>query len=79
MSTLVTDAEITEDRRLRIDMEAPEDLPLGRAMVEIKIIPFVSRTSMAEKSIMDFYGIFKGEKAFGGDGVEVQRGLRDEW
>ena len=79
MSTMQTDVEITENRRLRIDMELPEHIPVGLAHVEISITPFSQKTTENPKSIMDFYGRFKGLNAFEGDGTEVQRRLRDEW
>ena len=79
MPTMQTNVEITENRRLRIDMELPEHTPIGRAHVEIKITPSSTKTSEPPKSIMDFYGCFKGLNAFGGEGTEVQRRLRDEW
>jgi len=74
-----TNVEITENRRLRIDMELPEHMPIGHANVEIKITPSSKKTPESPKSIMDFYGCFKGLNAFGGEGTEVQRRLRDEW
>ena len=79
MQTMQTNVEITESHRLRIDMELPKHVPVGRADVEIKIIPFSQKTAEKPKSIMDFYGCFKGLEAFGGEGPEVQRRLRDEW
>jgi hypothetical protein len=79
MQTMETEVKITGDRRLRLDMELPDHMPIGLARVEIKIIPFYEKKEEAPKSIMDFYGRFKGMNAFGGNGVEVQRRLRDEW
>ena len=79
MQTMQTNVEVTESHRLRIDMELPEHMPVGRAYVEIKITPFSQKIAENPKSIMDFYGCFKGLEAFGGEGTEVQRKLRDEW
>ena len=79
MPTMQTNLEITENRRLRIDMELPEHMPVGRAHIEIKITPFPQKTTETPKSIMDFYGCFKGLNAFGGEGTDVQRKMRDEW
>ena len=79
MQTMQTDVEITESRRLRFDMELSEHIPTGRAHVEIKVTPFSQKEDETPKSIMDFYGRFKGLKAFGGEGTEVQSRLRNEW
>ena len=79
MPTMQTSVEITENRHLWIDMELPEHTPVGRAHVEIKITPCSQKTTENPKSIMDFYGRFKGMDAFGGAGTEIQRKLRDEW
>ena len=79
MPTMQTNVEITENRRLQIDMELPKHMPIGRAHVEIEITPCSQKTAESPKSLMDFYGCFKGLNAFGGEGTEVQRKLRDEW
>ena len=79
MQTMQTNVEIAENRRLQIDVELPKHIPIGRARVEIKITPFSQETAEKPSSIMDFYGRFKGLEAFGGEGTEVQRKLRDEW
>jgi hypothetical protein len=79
MPTLQTDVEISDDRRLRIDMGLPDDLPVGQAHVEIKITHVPQKSLSNSKSIMDFYGCFNDQHAFSAEGVEVQQGLRDEW
>jgi hypothetical protein len=79
MPTLRTNIEISEDRRLRIDMGLPEDHPIGQAHVEIRITHIPQKSLSNPKSIMDFYGCFEGQYAFNAEGVEVQQGLRDEW
>jgi hypothetical protein len=60
-------------------MGLPEDLPVGQAHVEIKITHIAQKSSSNPKSIMDFYGCFKGSCAFGAEGIDIQQGLRDEW
>jgi hypothetical protein len=62
--TLRTDVEISDERRLRIDMRLPEDFPVGQAHVEIKITHIAQKPPSNPKSIMDFYGCFKGSCAF---------------
>jgi hypothetical protein len=79
MPILQAEVEISEDRRLKIDLGLPEYLPAGRARVEIKIIPVSRKTISNPKSIMDFYGCFKGLNAFGAEGTDLQQKLRDEW
>ena len=79
MPTMQTSVEITENRRLRLDMELPDHMPVGRAHIEINITPSPQKTTENPKSIMSFYGCFKDLGAFEGEGTEVQRKLRDEW
>jgi hypothetical protein len=79
MPTLRADVEISEDRRLRLDMGLPKDLPVGRAHLEIKITHVTQKSLPKQKSIMDFYGCFKGLHSFDAEGIDVQKELRDEW
>ena len=79
MTTLQTSVEVTEERRLRLDIRLPEDLPTGYADVRIHIVPSNEGKDAPSISIMDFFVAFKGENAFGGDSVEIIRGIRDEW
>jgi hypothetical protein len=79
MPILQTDVEISEDRRLRIDMGLPEALPVGAAHLEIKITHIAQKSLSNPRFIMDFYGCFKDLYAFNAEGIDVQRGLRDEW
>jgi len=39
--TLTQTVEIPENRRLRLDLEIPREIPAGAAQVEFKVIPFV--------------------------------------
>ena len=78
MQTMQANAKITEDRRLRIDMELLKYTPVGFANVEIRFSPFFSETSETLKSIMDFYRRFEGMEAFEGDAAKIQRRLRDD-
>jgi hypothetical protein len=41
--------------------------------------PFAQESLSNPKSIMDFYGCFKGLHAFDSEGIDVQKTLRDEW
>jgi len=45
--TITQTVEIPADRRLTIDI--PREIPLGRAQVELKVIPFVKNEGNPEK------------------------------
>ena len=38
--TITQTVEITDSRRLRLDFEVPQEVPSGKARVELKVIPF---------------------------------------
>ena len=35
--------EIPDSRRLNLDFEIPREIPMGRAQIEIKVIPFIEK------------------------------------
>ncbi|MDR1166695.1 MAG: hypothetical protein LBO66_12670 [Deltaproteobacteria bacterium] len=69
--------EITEDRRLRLDLELPDDLPTGKAELRLTINPL--RPIPAHKPFEGLFGVLKNKKSFDGDGVDSRRQWRDEW
>jgi hypothetical protein len=41
--------EIPADRRLHLDFDIPNDIPVGKAQVELKIIPFAKKPNDSGK------------------------------
>lgn len=77
MTTIHQTIEILPDRRLRLDLAMPEDVPAGKAEVTITVLP-VEKT-MPPETLRSLSGSLANSKAFGRDGVAIQRKMRDEW
>jgi len=80
MTTIQKNVEIPEDRRLRLDLELPVDLPAGQAEIQLTITPLGN--TWLESSRQPFEGLFgclKGSGIFAEGGVAIQRKMRDEW
>jgi hypothetical protein len=77
MTVISKTIEITEDRRLRLDLELPDGLPIGKAELRLTINPL--RPVPANKPFEGLFGVLKNKKSFDGDGVDLQRQWRDEW
>jgi hypothetical protein len=47
--------EVTASRRLHLDFEVPIEIPVGKAQVEVKVVPFVKKASsgMTAQEAMD--------------------------
>ena len=45
--TMTQTVEILDSRRLNLNFEVPREIPMGRAQVEIKVIPFVKKEEKA--------------------------------
>jgi hypothetical protein len=41
--------EIPANRRLHLDFDIPKDIPIGKAQIELKIIPFAKKPNNNEK------------------------------
>jgi hypothetical protein len=41
--TIGKTVEIPADRRLHLDFEVPIEVPIGKAQVELKVIPFINK------------------------------------
>jgi hypothetical protein len=78
MTTITKRVEITDPNRLHLDLdlELPEDLPVGPAEVSLTINPIRLRN---KKRFAGLFGIFKGKNVYDGTGVELQRKWRGEW
>lgn len=77
MTTINKSIEIPADRRLRLDLALPENLPPGRAELRLTINPVQSEES--DISFKSLFGCLKGLDVFMGDSVELQRAMRNEW
>jgi hypothetical protein len=78
MTTITKRVEITDPNRLHLDLDLdlPEDLPVGPAEISLTINPI---RPPGKKRFAEYFGIFKDKPIFVGDGVELQRKWRDEW
>jgi hypothetical protein len=77
MTTINISLEIPADRRLRLDLVLPDDLPTGRAELRLTINHVQSEES--DISFKSLFGCLKGRDVFLGDSVELQRAMRNEW
>ncbi|MDR1920234.1 MAG: hypothetical protein LBS31_00590 [Candidatus Adiutrix sp.] len=78
MTTLQKNIEISEDRRLRLDLTLPEGFPTGQAKVLVFISPDVETEPPA--SLPELAGSLKDSPNFAGDPMEIQRKIRsDVW
>jgi hypothetical protein len=77
MTTLIKKIEIPADRKLILQLDLPSDIVPGQA--EIQVTFNQTKKKRSGFSIAEFYGVLKDYDIFIGDGVEVQRAMRDEW
>jgi hypothetical protein len=77
MTTIEKTIEIPQDRRLQLDLELPNDLPIGKANLQLTITPTVT-PKQAWENLREISGCLKDDPAFQGDSVEIQRKMRDE-
>jgi len=78
MTTIEQKVNIPENRLLRLDLTLPADIPSGEAEVRVVIVPRAP-VRHGRKAFAGLAGSLKDSEAFGRDGVELQRGVRDEW
>lgn len=78
MTTITKSIEITENRRLRLDLDLPEGLPTGQAELRLTISPVRPAVSNG-KPFEGLFGALKNKEVYDGDGVDLQRRWRDEW
>jgi len=45
--------EIPANRRVHLDFEVPNEIPIGKAQVELKVIPFVNRQNKSASKNTD--------------------------
>lgn len=76
MTTIEKSIEIPVDRRLRLDLTLPDELPPGRAELRLTINPSPASGGMPFDGL---FGSLKDSGLFSGDSVDIQRKMRDEW
>ena len=47
--TIEQTVDIMADRRLHLDFNVPDEIPVGKAQVELKVIPFVKKPDINRK------------------------------
>ena len=55
--TITQTVDITDSRRLRLDLEVPREIPAGKAQVELKVIPFVKKEEKPEPPLKCLIGV----------------------
>ena len=80
MTIIQKQVEITEERRLRLDLELPVDLPVGQAEIQLTITPLENtRLESSRQPFEGLFGCLKDSGIFSDGGVDIQRKMRDEW
>ena len=73
MTTITKNIEIPQDRRLQLNLDLPDDLPIGRAELRLTITPELPDRPR-------FEGLAGGLKEVDdGEGLALQRQWREEW
>lgn len=81
MTTIHQTIELPSDRRLRLDLAIPEDIPAGKVEVTVTVLP-VEKDAFKDtpyEKLRVFAGTFADSKTFDRDSVTIQREMRDEW
>jgi hypothetical protein len=68
--------EIPENRVVNLELKVPEDVPIGEANLQVTIVS-TQQKCLTLKDLNKFKGFFKDLPDFKGDGVEIQRKMRD--
>lgn len=77
MTTMRKTVRIPSDRKLRLDLSVPEDVPPGDA--DVLVVFTVANRPQRRKNLSGLAGSLAGSKTFAGDAVDLQREIRDEW
>ncbi len=90
MTSIHKTVDIPPSRRLNLELQLPEELPVGKAEIMMMISPIhepeqnMILTSAKElppgtKRFQGLAGSLSRSKAFEGDPVDLVRKMRDEW
>jgi hypothetical protein len=74
--TLQQTIEIPADRRVYFDFALPESFGNSMAAIKLSIKPV--KKAMFTTLLGNLYGSLKDSPNFGGDGMDVQRKIRDD-
>jgi len=77
MDTIKQNVTIPDDRKLRIEVTVPGDVPTGEAEVTLVISPLHRKGQQVDWGEMA--GCLSDSPIFSRDPLTVQRELRDEW
>lgn len=65
------------DRRLKLEIDLPEDMPTGAVDMVLTLSPATGDENF--QALRKLAGKLANSKAFSRDAVEIQREMRDEW
>ena len=78
METIRQQLNIPANRRVKLDIILPNEIPIGAAEM-IMVVASYSRPQNNRRAIMELAGCLRHAKALRGDPVSIQKGWRDEW
>lgn len=78
MEALKQQLNIPANRRLKLDIILPDEMPIGAAEL-IMIVAPQSGLQNDRRDIMELAGCLRHSKALRGDSVSIQKGWRNEW
>ena len=78
METIKQQLNIPANRRVKLDIILPDEIPVGAAEM-IMVVVSHSRPQTSHRDIMELAGCLRHSKALRGDPVSIQKGWRDEW
>jgi hypothetical protein len=79
MTVINKTVEIPQDRRLRLEIELPPNMPIGEANIQITITPIDKRSPKEIwEALSKLQGVLKDSPTFQGNSVDIVRKWRDE-
>ncbi len=78
METIKQQLNIPANRRVKLDIILPDEIPVGAAEL-IMIVASRPVLQNGRRDIMNLAGCLRHSKALRGDPVSIQKGWRDEW
>jgi len=55
--TITQTVDIPADRRLNLNFQIPQEVPAGKAQIEVKVIPFVKKDDKPEPPLKCLIGV----------------------
>lgn len=78
METIKKQLNIPPNRRLKLDILLPDEVPVGAAEL-IMIVAPRSAPQKGRHGIMELAGCLRHSRSLRGDPVLIQKGWRNEW